>query len=442
MLRRLTLLIALIFVVAACAPTTSTGTDDTTPTQSTSVEGSTPSTDDSGTTGETTTTTPPEPTWTELPGIENLPQEVQDELLALVRTTEELRELVFVEAPLITIVTDDELEARVRGLIEEESGDFPADEALYKLLGLLDSDVDLESLLTDLYGEQVAGYYDGDTGELVVPMRSGGFSIVEKSTMIHELTHSLTDQHFRFDPIISQMFDEERLDQASSYQGLVEGDATFTELIYLQGLSQRELGEFFAEAMDVDTSTLDAAPQFVQDSLLFPYDSGLEFVQALHKVGDWQTVNDAYGTMPGLPGSTEQVITPSDYQRDLPIDVLVDSITIPGYDLERESVWGEFGFRIMIDQILGERTGLRAADGWGGDTYFQWFDGTNAAILLVYEGDTEQDLEEMKRALVDYARTAVAEEDFVWVEAFDNQLAFIAADETTVGETLRAFMQG
>ena len=96
----------------------------------------------------------------------------------------------------------------------------------------------------------------------------------------------------------------------------------------------------------------------------------------------------------------------------------------------------------MLDQVLGEATGLVAADGWAGDTYFQWFDGNNAAFLLLYEGDTEKDLEEMKDALVDYARTAVAEEDFVWVEVFDNQLAFIAADEVPVGETIRSAMQG
>ncbi len=444
MLRRLTLLIVLILVVAACTSTPGTGTEDTSPTQSTTADGSSPSTGSPSTTleDEGTTTTQPEPTWTELPGIEDLPQEVQDELLALVRMTEELRGLVFIEAPIITIVTDAELEARVRALIEEESADFPADDALYKLLGLLDEEVVLETLLTDLYGEQVAGFYDGETGELVVPMRSGGFSVVEKATMIHELTHSLTDQQFDFDPVIESMFDEERLDQASAYQGLVEGDATFTELLYLQGLSQRELGEFFAEASDVDSTTLNSSPQFIRDSLIFPYDSGLEFTQSLYQAGDWEAVNDAYSIMPGLPGSTEQVITPSDYQRDLPIEVLAETITLSGYDLERQSVWGEFGFRVMLDQVLGEATGLVAADGWGGDTYFQWFDGNNAAFLLLYEGDTEKDLEEMKDALVDYARTAVADEDFVWVEVFDNQLAFIAADEVPVGETIRSAMQG
>jgi hypothetical protein len=180
----------------------------------------------------------------------------------------------------------------------------------------------------------------------------------------------------------------------------------------------------------------------LQDSLTFPYDSGLVFVQTLHDDRGWGGVNDAYLSLPGLPGSSEQVYTPSDYQRDLPIEVAADVITVPGYELERQSVWGEHGFRVMIDQVLGEQVGLEAADGWGGDTYFQWFDGTNAAFLILYEGDTEEDVEELKDALVDFARTSVAEEDFVWVEVFGDQLAFIATDEVPVGEMIRATLQG
>jgi hypothetical protein len=220
MVRRLAWFVALILVVAACSGATGDATTTIGGTGTTAVGGSLT------TTGETAeTTTLPEPTWTELPGIEDLPQDVQDELLALVRKTEELRGLVFVDPPLISVVSDAELERRVRALIEEESQDFPADDALYKLLGLLDEEVVLETLLTDLYGEQVAGFYDGETRELVVPIRSDGFSPIQKATMIHELTHSLTDQHFQFDPIMEQIFDEERLDEGLHYQALVEGDA-------------------------------------------------------------------------------------------------------------------------------------------------------------------------------------------------------------------------
>jgi len=208
--------------------------------------------------------------------------------------------------------------------------------------------------------------------------------------------------------------------------------------MWVQSLSQQELGRFVAESLEIDSSSLDAVPQFIRDSLLFPYDTGLGFVQELFAAGDWNAVNNAYSTFPGLPGSSEQVITPADYQRDLPLVVELPAITINSYNLERTSVWGEEGFRIMIDQVLGESIGAEAADGWGGDSYHQWFDGENAAFLLVYRGDTARDLEELRSALLDYARTAVPDEDFVWVETEEGVLYFIAADETSVGELIRA----
>jgi hypothetical protein len=438
MTRRLALVVALALIVGACSRTSGETTTTSAPETTTTVDDGTTST--SGQT--TTTTTLAEPTWEELPGIESLPQEVQDELLALVRITEETRGLRFADPPIISVVTEEELEARVRQQIEEDSEDFPADEALYKLLGLLNEEVDLAALLTDLYGEQVAGFYDGDTGELVVPIREEGFSIVQRATMVHELTHSLTDQQFQFHDTYMAMFDEDRLDEASAYQALIEGDASMTELLYLQTLSQRELGEFFAEALDVDSTALDAAPAFIQDSLLFPYDSGLAWVQQHYLRDQWETINAAYSEMPNLPGSTEQIITPDDYERDLPQVVVAEAPPLTGYELERESVWGEFGFRIMLDQILGETAGIEAADGWGGDYYAQWFDGQNAALLILFEGDTDRDTEELRSALLDYALTAVAEEDWVWVEVFDGRLAFVAADQQAVGESILASVGG
>jgi hypothetical protein len=436
MIRRVVYLLALALLVAACTATSGEST--------TTVAGETTTTSAATTTTAegSTTTTLPEPTWEELPGIDGLPQEVQDELLGLVRVTEDIRGLRFIDPPIISLVTDEELATRVRAKIEEEAEDFPADEALYKLLGLIDDEVDLTSLLSDLYGEQVAGFYDGKTGELVVPIREDGFTVVQRSTLVHELVHSLTDQQFEFFPALQGMLDEERLDQASAYQALIEGDASMADLLYLQTLTQREIGEFFAEALSIDTTALDSAPAFIRDSLIFPYDSGLAWVQEQYLRDEWATVNAAYSEMPDLPGSTEQIITPDDYGRDLPQTVESALPPVPGYELERESVWGEFGFRLMLDQVLGEDVGVDAADGWGGDYYAQWFDGQNAALLIVFEGDTERDTEELRSALLDYATTAVAEEDWVWVEVLDGRLAFIAADDTGVGESILASIGG
>src|SRR3970040_1320454 len=155
MTRRLAVVLALALALGACPRETVSTTTNAPPGSTSTTVTSTTTT----TTAQVTTTTLPEPTWDTLPGIDALPQEVQDELLALVRTTEEIRGLRFQEPPTISIVTEQELEQRVRAQIEEESDDFPADEALYKLLGLLEDDVNLQLLLPELYCAPGAGSY-------------------------------------------------------------------------------------------------------------------------------------------------------------------------------------------------------------------------------------------------------------------------------------------
>lgn len=435
MSRLLALLLVLALVVVAC--TTDDSSSSTSDVTTTTVEGQTTTTGDDS---PTTTATPTAPTTApDLSGLEGISDEVKTQLEDLIRKAQEIRGLPFLSPPNITVVSDEELEARVRADIEEDSDDFPADEALYKMLGLLAEGADLESTLLDLYGEQVAGFYDGETGEIVVPARQDGFSLLQQGTMVHELVHALTDQHFAFNDDFEAMLDENRLDEATAYQALIEGDAVLAEVLWVQTLSQRELGEFIAESLDVEMGTMESAPRFLRESLLFPYDSGLAFVQNLYVANSgWSAVNDAYGRLPDLPGSTEQIITPDDYTEDLPVGVEIPTIDVPGYELERTSVWGEQGFRVMLNQGPGAGTMATAADGWGGDSYHQWFDGTNAAMLIVYSGDTQTDVDELEAALVTFATESFPEDHFAWVSRKDGNLYFIASDVVAVGEQIRA----
>ncbi|MGD2101911.1 MAG: hypothetical protein PVG83_06715 [Acidimicrobiia bacterium] len=433
MARRISLIIALLLVATAC----DFGTESTT---TTSAVTTTPAPVETTTTSSSpTNTTLPSPTTTavDLSGVQGIPDTMRSQLEDLIRDAQEARGLPFLSPPEITVVGDDELEARVRADIEEEAEDFPADEALYKMLGLLAEDADFEELLLDLYGEQVAGFYDGETGEIVVPAREDGFSIIQEATMVHELVHAITDQHFSFNPIFEQMLDEDRLDEATAYQALIEGDATMAEVQWLQTLTQREMGEFIAESLDIDSTSLNSTPRFLRESLLFPYDTGLAFVQELFVGGGWAAVNDAYTTLAELPGSSEQVITPIDYGVDLPVAVTIPDVSVPGYELERTSVWGEEGFRIMLNQGSGIAGLAEAVDGWGGDSYHQWFDGQNAALLIVFDGDTASDERELEEALLGFAMEDFPEDRFVWVEQLDGLVYFIAADVPEVGENIR-----
>lgn len=443
MVRRISILCVLLLVVAACSSngsdSSTTGAPDTTDTPD--VTTTTVDVEPTTTAGEeaTTTTRPSAPTTEpDLSGLEGISEEVRAQLEELIRQAQEIRELPFLTPPTITVVSEEELEQRVRDDIAEESEDLPADEALYKMLGLLAEEADFESIVLDLYGEQVAGFYDGDTGEIVVPAREDGFSLIQQGTMVHELVHALTDQHFEFNPEFQAMVEEDRLDEATAYQALIEGDATLAELLWIQTLSQEQIGELLAESLGIDSATLDAAPRFLRESLLFPYDSGLNFTQSLYVQDRWDPINEAYDLLVDLPGSSEQVITPDDYTRDLPMKVAIPTLEVPGYELERTSVWGEEGFRILLNQGPVAAEMPAAVDGWGGDTYHQWFDGENAAMLIVYQGDSTGDVTELEDALLTFATEAFPEEHFAWVEQLDGNLYFIAADVPSVGEQIRA----
>lgn len=435
--RSLLLFLALTLVLAAC--TTDTSSSTTTgegATSTTAAEGASSTTLGEG----STTTSRPATTTTEpdLSGVVGISEEVQTQLEDLIRMAQQVRGLPFLTPPSIKVVSDDELEAMVVEDLQEVSADFPADESLYKMLGLLNEAADFEEIVYNLYGEQVAGFYDGETGEIVVPARETGFSVLQQGTLVHELVHALTDQHFDFHSKYMAMFDEERLDEAAAYQALIEGDAVLAEALWVQTLSQREVGEFLAESLNVDTDAMDAAPRFLRESLFFPYDTGLGFVQTLYIQGDWDAVNEAYETLATAPGSTEQVINPDDYTTDLPVDVSIPDISLPGYELERTSVWGEQGFRLMLNQGNTASVLAEAADGWGGDSYHQWFDGENSALLIVFEGDTPTDESELEEALLTFALESFPEEHFAWVEPLGGSLYFIAADDPDVGEMIRA----
>jgi hypothetical protein len=366
-------------------------------------------------------------------------EEVRAQIAELMVDAQEVRGLPFLTTPTITALSDEEFEDRISALLDEDSEDLPADESLYKMLGLLADQADLSTILDDLYGEQAYGYYDGEAQEVVVRARDDRLTQVQRSTLLHEFVHALTDQHFDQSENWRELIDAEKLDQARAYQAMFEGDASWAEVLWIRTLPQQEVGELLAEMLQIETPVLNAAPRFLRETLVFPYDSGLSFAQYLYmSVGGWDSLNDAYVSMPDLPGSTEQIVTPDDYTRDLPVQVDIPAISVPGYELQTTSVWGEEGFRVLLNQGAGAATMAEAADGWAGDSYHQWFDGENTALLIVFQGDTTDDVSQLEDALLTYATESFPEDHFAWVDQLDGHLYFIAADVPAVGERLRA----
>ncbi|MPZ51337.1 MAG: hypothetical protein GEU79_01135 [Acidimicrobiia bacterium] len=343
------------------------------------------------------------------PGAEGLSPAMQEDLAELISETEDIRGLPFESLPTVELLNPEAFRQRVRALVDEELGEVVADEALYALLGLIPDDLDLRSAILELYGDEVAGFYDGETGSLVVATRNQEFSEMERATLVHELTHALTDQHLDFDTTNRELVDTKQFDAAAAYLTLIEGDAVNVEYDYVASLPQNRLDLYYEEIMAVDTAAWDDAPTYLRDALSFPYIQGEVFVRDLLGTGGYQAVNDAYAAG---NFSTEQVIRTRDFGRDLPKQVDVVDLTVPGYNEVTTSTWGELGFRLLLNQFLGEEVVARAAEGWGGDTYRQLHDGGGEALLLLeYRGDTNRDGAELAEALAAYAADGLDTED-------------------------------
>ena len=436
----------------AAPTTTSTAPVATTeaPTSTTTVPVTTteapPTTQAATTTTEapTTTTTVAEPD-PDLPVIEGLSPEISALVWEAVEITEGIRGLEFEELPVITVLSPEEFEARVRMEVDSELEDIEIDEALFKLLGLLEPDADLRALYGDLYGENVAGFYSSDDRELVIPASGEKFTGLQTLTLVHELIHALTDQHFDFGSRMDELIDRQLFDPASGLVGLVEGDATLAEFVYVNSLDIAARNRLAAEYADYEPPDIDI-PLFMEKALYFPYERGVEYVANRWREGGWNAVNDLYLDP---PGSTEEIYlgAPSGatevIQMERPSGALPD-----GYEEIYDYTWGFLDILVMFEQVLGPEVALQAATGWGGGRSLVGFSDEGEVVLVwEYAGDSQDEADELVLLLNDYAKEAMhvgeiqyredlgfsaSEEDHVFVAPIPPGMVMVACSDPAV----------
>ena len=506
---------------------------------------------------------PSEPSTAELTAL------YEDELDELIEVTERMRGLKFLTPPKIILLTEEGFaEKTASGLEEEFFDDVDAEGAMYKLLGLLKPDASLRQIYTDAFTTGTTGYYDSEKKEVVVPIRGTGISIRDRITLVHELTHALTDQHFNFEEKSNALEENDETDKFFALAAVIEGDAVAMESRYLEeGLTEEERAEILgpgaaasgnpegsiptdreatsrnqenyiegcdaasvnddrceaalrdnedfletAEWSDDLVSTRTEIPQFLNDSFSFPYNYGRIFLRTL--IGrdaadrtplgdeDFEKINQFYVF---APVSTEQIYFPNKYRSEAPLEVEHPVAELSDYELVETSTWGASTFAHMFDQVLGmenpelfnasgnfasgeEITDVdvmlispsrSAVNGWGGDRYSLWFNGSEVAFAMTYRGDEASDAEELAETMREYVSTGMnvgeakvsgntvtwsstgegsagegtseegsAEDgdsgegkDFAWLSVEGDTLRFVAASDPAVGAKLVAFYE-
>lgn len=455
-LRRLlvALLVAVLVVVATSCGGGSGGTNGST--------GGSNTPGGTGPDGSTTTieTIPSVPA-SAIPGThsasisDELDAEMRAEIGVLILDTEESRALPFLEMPTVTILDQTEFASRVA---EEVGKDVDAEglasnQKLFELMGMIDSGIDLHQLLVDLYAEQVLGFYDGSAKEVVVPAAVDGFTAFQRVTLVHELVHALTDQHFDFYPEHERLLAEGNGDDAAALLAAIEGDATYQQFLYLQNLDPSEAAEAATEAMSFDTTRLDAAPTWVGLDLAFPYEQGLVFIGQIIAEGGLKAVDKMYQD---LPTTTEQILNPRKYlRREEPTRLEPVSVTLPGWEIGQDGSWGEWGVRMILTGAVTPGKVTQAADGWGNDSFRTLVDGDDIAMAWEYVAETDQDAEDLVNALLEHARTRMGATSsqnssgglllegsgiYVFIDRDGAGFVFIASTDKSAGASLRTQM--
>ena len=313
----------------------------------------------------------------------------------------EVRQLTFEQK----VPTEYQSTADFRAYLERDiAKELPPDKAkdeseAYYHMGLFKKPIDLAATLEQTMATQAGAYYDPAAKKFFLVMVPDSDLMLDTMSA-HELTHGLQDQHFDLTKYIEPKDKKLDDDQSSARRFVVEGDATFTMLLYamsattgkttvaptMLGLLENQVKQFadmdisaFSDmtkqnsmmmgASDPDIKksieAMDSLPPAVLVPLLDSYTKGALVSLAAYKQGGWKAVDELYKNP---PESTEQTLHPETKlfpTRDHP-----HKVTLPKLDGTpvEDNVLGEMMWQVYF-ALWTPKTGTAASEGWGGDHY-------------------------------------------------------------------------
>jgi hypothetical protein len=331
----------------------------------------------------------------------------------LVRAAESVRQLRLRRPVTIEIEDGDAIANSLRAQIEE--AEIERARLVYGALGLLDAEEDLRSMFAGVLGEQVIGYYDPDTGRLVIREDvmaglAGAFGPEQtqeaRLVLVHELVHALQDQRLG----LGESYEQERTaDGDNAFRAVVEGDATLAMLAHAlrqQGIPLsaatagiQQMGDYVDLNALVRGEKLDDAPAILRVTLVAPYLRGLQFVAAVQGRGGWPAVNNAHRRP---PATSEQVLHPEKYFAREPgerIEIPDNrAVLAAGFERIEEDTLGELELGVYLGQGHPSGTDEEAAAGWAGDMLVIYARGKQVAVIWWTTWDTDADAEQAYRA--------------------------------------------
>lgn len=318
------------------------------------------------------------------------PRQWDPRVAGLVTYVETARGLKFKHPVHVDFLTDAQFEVEASltdALDDADRADLKRTTGELRALGLASGDLDLEAILNQLSSEGTIGLYVPKDRR--VYMRGTDLTVRLRSTLVHELTHALQDQHFDLQPL------QEEADGAGVIS-LIEGDAVRIEDEWVAKLSAAEAKEYEeGEHGNLANADLEGIPRFFLQSFSFPYVFGPGFVRAVASDGGNAAVDAAFRSP---PRSEAEILNPHIYIERLLVDVPAPAVAAPD-KVTDEPV--EFGLATTV-VVLGSKIGYQSAwdvvTGWQGDRAQSFEREGRACIAFATRMDTEPHAEALAAA--------------------------------------------
>jgi hypothetical protein len=302
--------------------------------------------------------------------------------------------LKFKTPPVVEARSKDQVRAFVLQQFRDPKSlrEFNGIEAAYKMFGMIPDTLDLKKFLVDLLAEQIIGYYDPKTKVLYVV--DGSPPEAASITITHELVHALQDQYISLD---STQKIEGKNDRQSAAQAVFEGQAVYEQIAAMLGGNNVAVNlpggwDRVRDMIRENQSSMpvfSAAPLVIQETLIFPYLSGAEFVR------NFKERNAGKALYADMPLSTEQILHPTAYfgKRDIPTEVTLPALA--GVTPTYQNSLGEFETRLFLfEHLKDQNEAVRGATGWDGDQYEMFTTASGPGIVWVTVWDSAVDASE------------------------------------------------
>ncbi len=311
----------------------------------------------------------------------------EDPLVTLIRETtsevEQLRGLRRKQNLKVQILDDKLFSAAVREKAKKEmtADVVDAERARWLAFDLAPAAADPAQILLDVLDEQVAGFYDPFTRQLVVrkdPPASAGDTGPDglRAILAHEIEHALQDQNFGIPDLASLPDDDVRLARSALY----EGDAMAVMTAFAARRAHKPVkpaiaaGAAMLRALDAQTllrvsgksPQLLHAPPVVREELVVPYAAGFALVAEAYRRGGFALVDRMFKSP---PANVHQVLHPEAYFAGEPAFAVPIPSAPPGTHAIAIGRMGELGTRLALETCVDKEVVKDLLPRWAGDAY-------------------------------------------------------------------------